>query len=414
MIRTHFKKLFGFRLWTEQKISNALLGYSLIFLFFGTYSIVAQDIQSNSGLKELHFDSAPAPEWTALMERSSGWFGADGIFSIPLDGKENQLDSLKNTLFIFSDTFIGEVYNNVPSADMVMVNNSIAWFDGLNPRKTQIQFEFNTDSNDRPISYFIPSNVNALPNEYYWLGDGFVNHKKNGALYLFAYHVHKTGENVFDFEQTNIALLKIEDISSAGIKNYTQLGTNLGFIHPSEGRVYFGSGVFVNTIEANAPSPDGFIYIYGIMERQKGLVVARVKPVDFENLKAWRYWNGEQWSSNKEEVAILLKGVSNELSLTPAEDGRFLLTCTILGLSDKIGISVADTPIGPFGPLNEVYTCPEYAEKGLFTYNAKAHYHLSKPGELLISYNTITFDFWNDIKKDASIYHPRFVKVRYY
>jgi hypothetical protein len=150
------------------------------------------------------------------------------------------------------------------------------------------------------------------------------------------------------------------------------------------------------------------------MERQKGLVVARVKPVDFENLKAWRYWNGEQWSSNKEEVAILLKGVSNELSLTPAEDGRFLLTCTILGLSDKIGISVADTPIGPFGPLNEVYTCPEYAEKGLFTYNAKAHYHLSKPGELLISYNTITLDFWNDIKKDASIYHPRFVKVRYY
>ena len=69
--------------------------------------------------------------------------------------------------------------------------------------------------------------------------------------------------------------------------------------------------------------------------------------------------------------------------------------------------------MGPFGEIHEVYTCPEYTEKGLFPYNAKAHYHLSQPGELLVSYNTITFDFWEDIQKDASIYHPRFVRVKY-
>jgi hypothetical protein len=84
----------------------------------------------------------------------------------------------------------------------------------------------------------------------------------------------------------------------------------------------------------------------------------------------------------------------------------------VFGISDKVGIQVGTSPVGPFGPINEVYTCPEYAE-GLLPYNAKAHYHLSSPGTLLISYNTITFDFWADIQKDATIYHPRFIEVKY-
>jgi len=109
----------------------------------------------------------------------------------------------------------------------------------------------------------------------------------------------------------------------------------------------------------------------------------------------------------------ITNGISNELSVTPTEDGRYLLTFTVLGISDKIGIRVGSSPVGPFGEINEVYTCPEYEEDGLLPYNAKAHYHLSKPGELLISYNTITFEFWEDIQKDATIYHPRFIKVKY-
>ena len=46
-------------------------------------------------LQPLTFTAVPAPEWTALMERTSGWFGADGIFSIPLDGVEDQLNHKK-------------------------------------------------------------------------------------------------------------------------------------------------------------------------------------------------------------------------------------------------------------------------------------------------------------------------------
>jgi hypothetical protein len=368
---------------------------------------------SAESLEPLTFTSEPAPEWTALMERTSGWFGGDGIFSIPLDGKEEQGVDGKKTLFIFSDTYIGEVENNIPQPGNVMVNNSVAWMTGCEPRPDAISFEYNTNGKGEPVSYFIPDNEASAPGEYFWLGDGFINQEKDNALYIFAYHVHKTGPGVFDFEATNVALLKIKDPTPEGIKSYQQFATGLGYVHPEQGRVYFGSGVFVNTRKAKAPDPDGYVYIYGIMEGRKSLIAARVRPAKIEEFDAWTFWNGQEWVKKKEEAASITDGVSNELSVTPTGDGRYLLTFTVLGLSDKVGIQVGESPVGPFGEIHEVYTCPEYAEKGLLPYNAKAHYHLSRPGELLVSYNTITFNFWEDIQKDATIYHPRFIWLKY-
>jgi len=369
---------------------------------------------SDVPLEPLTFTSEAAPEWTSLMERTSGWFAADGIFTIPLDGREEQQVEDKKTLFIFSDTYIGEVEDNVPKPGNVMVNNTVAWMTGNEPDKSTISFEFNTTETGKPTSYFVPDNPDSQEGEYFWLGDGFINHEKNNALYLFAYHVHKTGPNVFDFEQTNIALLKIKDPTPEGITKYEQIPTGLYFIHPElSTKVYFGSGVFVNTKKANAPDPDGYVYIYGIIEGKKSLIAARVLPSDIENIDKWTFWDETGWIENKENAAPITDGISNELSVTPTGDGRYLLTFTVLGISDKIGIRVGQSPVGPFGEIHEVYTCPEYKEKNLLPYNAKAHYHLSKPGELLVSYNTITINFWEDIQKDASIYHPRFVKVKY-
>ena len=369
--------------------------------------------KQHTALAPLTFSSEPAPQWTALMERTSGWFAADGIFTIPLDGREEQQVDDKKTLFIFSDTYIGEVVDNVPLPGNVMVNNTLAWMTGNEPDKAAITFTYNTTEDGKPTSYFVPDNEASAEGEYFWLGDGFINQEMGNALYLFAYHVHKTGPNVFDFEQTNISLLKIEDPTPEGIKHYEQYPTGLGFVHPERGRVYFGSGIFVNTRKACAPDPDGYVYIYGIMDGTKSLISARVRPGNIERFDKWKFWNGEEWTGNQEDVIPVTDGVSNELSVTPTGDGRYLLTFMVMGISDKIGIQVGSSPVGPFGKLHEVYTCPEYAEKGLLPYNAKAHYHLSKPGELLVSYNTITIDFWEDIQKDASIYHPRFVKVKY-
>jgi hypothetical protein len=109
-------------------------------------------------------------------------------------------------------------------------------------------------------------------------------------------------------------------------------------------------------------------------------------------------------------LRAITKAVSNELSVTPLDDGRYLLVFQVLGISDKVGIMIGASPVGPFSEIQEIWRTPEI-DDGLLPYNAKAHPALSKPGELLISYNTISFDFWNDIKKDAHIYRPRFIRM---
>ena len=94
------------------------------------------------------------------------------------------------------------------------------------------------------------------------------------------------------------------------------------------------------------------------------------------------------------------------------QNGKYILVFQVMGLSDKVGVRIGDSPVCPFSDIIEVWKAPEW-QKGLWTYNAKAHPNLSKPGELLISYNTITADFWNDIQKDATIYHPRFIRLKF-
>jgi len=78
---------------------------------------------------------------------------------------------------------------------------------------------------------------------------------------------------------------------------------------------------------------------------------------------------------------------------------------------DVVG-RVASSPIGPFGPTRRIWRCPEPDRwPGAWCYNAKAHPHLSGPGELLISYNVNTRSL-EDLLGVAEIYRPRFIRVR--
>ena len=90
----------------------------------------AQDSLKKTGLP-FKFTVEAAPEWTRLFERTSGWFGADGIFSIPLSGVDkNNNEGNDSTLFLFSDTYIGEVKDGKPLPGNTMVNNTIAYIKG--------------------------------------------------------------------------------------------------------------------------------------------------------------------------------------------------------------------------------------------------------------------------------------------
>lgn len=348
-----------------------------------------------------------APEWTSQFKRTNGWFGADGIFSIALNGVENKWAKKTDVWLHFSDTFIGTVKNNVPDSGYMMVNNTLGKWKNTGTYPAPVSFLISTDSLNKPVSRFFPPKTLVEKGEYFWLGDGFVNRSRKDSTYIFAYHIRKTGPNVFDFEEINVSILAIapNEINASRIIN-----TSLHIVHPHWGPVNFGAGIFVNTSWAGVKNPDGFIYVYGCLDKDKKLVAARIKAKNFTQFESWQYWDGMQWQSDPLKLVAITNHVSNELSLTQLKDGRYLLVFQVLGLSDKVGARIGPSPVGPFGEIIELYQTPE-SQSGLFTYNAKAHPVLSRPGELLISYNTITFDFWNDIKKDASIYYPRFIKI---
>ncbi|NND05303.1 MAG: DUF4185 domain-containing protein [Saprospiraceae bacterium] len=360
---------------------------------------------------EFKYEVEEASDWTHLFYRKSGWFGADGIFSIPLDGNDiNAGDEM--TMLIFSDTYIGEVKDNAPLPGNEMVNNTIAYMKDREPEQQHITFHYKKGKDQRPEAFFVPNNENAKEGQYFWLGDGFVNQSLNNQMYIFAYHVEMTGPGVFDFIEPNVSLIAVPERSTIPFQDHRQITTPLHITHPDFGEGNFGCGILVNTMWAGSPNPDGYVYVYACIGNDKNLLVGRVKPKHFEQFGKWRYWDGATWQKEVLKSKSITNAVSNELSVTPLPDGRFLMVFQVLGISDKVGMRVGTSPVGPWSDIIEIYRTPEI-DDGLLPYNAKAHPALSKPGELLISYNTITADFWNDIQKDAHIYRPRFIKLLY-
>jgi hypothetical protein len=359
----------------------------------------------------LHYTVTAAPEWTILFHRNAGWFGADGVFSIPLSGVDKVGNAgNRETLLLFSDTYIGEVEGQKPKPGNTMVNNTAAIVQGNSAHPDSIQFFYKKGSNGTPQSFFVPQNEGQK--EHFWLGDGFVNKDRHNTLYLFAYHIQVTGPGVFDFTEPDVSLLALPAGSRPPFEQQRQIRTPLHIKIPALGEGNFGAGMLANTKWAGAPHPDGYVYVYACIGQDKNLVAARVKPKYFEDFSRWTYWNGKEWTADITQLKGITNAVSNELSVTPLPDGRYALIFQVMGLSDKVGMRIGDSPVGPFGDIQEIWRTPE-ADEGLFCYNAKAHPNLSKPGELLISYNTITLDFWNDIQKDAYIYRPRFIRLKW-
>ena len=93
------------------------------------------------------FETRPAPEWDEILDRTSGWTGSDGIYSIPLNGSEQpSANSNDEHLILFSDTFIGEVDNNNHRMNSKLINNTLAFMPNTHPNKDSISFFWRKDS----------------------------------------------------------------------------------------------------------------------------------------------------------------------------------------------------------------------------------------------------------------------------
>ncbi|MBX2966585.1 MAG: DUF4185 domain-containing protein [Cyclobacteriaceae bacterium] len=349
-----------------------------------------------------------APEWTDMFYRNEGWFGADGIFAMTLSGDESVGAGAKDSvLMYFSDTMTGTVIGDSSVKDFKMINNSFAWVTSLNPSDATVRIFYNQDKDGKPANFFDPNTPDSQPKEYYWFGDGFVNQEDNNSINIFGYRTIDNSEASWDFELTGVTLITVP--AGKPFSEQSQIDMPLYLTIEGVGAGTFGSGIFVNTKAAGAPNPDGYLYIYGLLDPNKQLVVARVKPARIKDIAAWRFWNGAAWDTNMENVKPVTDRVSNELSLTPLKDGRYLLVFQADGIGDHTAIRIGESPVGPFGPLQKIWKVPEVSDPpGIIPYNAKAHPVLSHENKLLISYNTISLDYFNDILKYPHMYRPRF------
>lgn len=365
-------------------------------------------VENQADNTQLNFTVHEAPEWTSLFKRSSGWFGADGIFAIPLDGRENvQATFQGKTMLIFSDTMIGQIKNGRLDSGFHMVNNTVAYLTGNEAQPDRIHFEWAKDVNNKPISLFKPKTNRSEESDYYWLGDGFVNTERANTTYIFAYRMRNFDpKDDWSFRKMGTTLIALPKGSEPPFKDCRQIETPLDY---SEGG--FGAGIFVNTKEAGVPEPDGYIYVYGVKGKEKNLVVARVLPKNFENFEKWRFWDGKGWNIDKNQVVPIAGNVSNELSVSALPNGKYALIYQHNSISPQIVMRIGATPYSTFGSIKTIWNCKEAHQKNIYTYNAKAHPSLSAPGELLISYNVNAFDFMNEIKKDPQLYRPRFLKI---
>ena len=366
----------------------------------------------NRDTLHLNYTVAPAPEWDALFNRSSGWFGGDGIFSIPMNGVDSA-GGADSTLLVFSDSMTGSIREGKLQPGFSMIHNSVAILKGNAPVEKNIRFYWNVGDGNKPATVFEPHTPRTTTGDYYWLGDGFVNKALGGSTYIFAYRIRNVSNKDFGFAEVGNALIVLPAGSKPPYKLQRQIDTPLSLRGDStSGSGSFGAGVFVNTKQAGALQPDGYVYVYGVRGRAKMVMVARVLPKDFEHFKRWRYWDGRQWNADINKAAAIASHASNELSVTPLKDGRYALVFQVDGMSPVVGLRLGLSPAGPFGPIIKIWECPEIkTDKRLFVYNAKAHPNLSKPGELLISYNVNSFDFFKVLPQHPNLYRPRFIKL---
>lgn len=180
----------------------------------------------------------------------------------------------------------------------------------------------------------------------------------------------------------------------------------------------FGAGVFANTKQAGAMNPDGYIYLYGMKTTYgyRELICARVKEENYEFFDDYEFYSDGKWVTEITDATPLLGHVSSELSVTELREGhnkgKYLCVFTYDVNTPQVSFAIGDTPVGPFTEPQVIYLTPEQAifKSTTYTYNAKAHPHLSTSKKILVTYNCNTYSFDHNMS-DYRIYHPRFLTL---
>lgn len=385
------------------------------------------------GLSKVRFIAAdggrytePARDWTEVFSSYEGWTGSDGIFIVGLDGKEKKSTGRgrlsAKCLATFGDTFIGGV-NPVTGSRKVaqFVNNSLCYLDGVVPESLSARFVWGKNG-DKTASNLIRCDSDKYS---YWLQDCIVT---GGKFYAFTDNVVSDPDNPdlpegFRFHLCGVDMV-IFDVKNGELDYSSQRNIPTPLFTRGKKDLMFGCAVFADTEEAGMDSPDGYVYVYGIMDIAPGvrnLVVSRVRPESIADFGKYEFFDGNGWSKDIFDCAPIADDLSSEMSVMPVDfgkdKGRYAFIYSAGGVSDYVMKRVADHPWGPFNEPETIYSMHSIDDlspdglKKVYQYNAKAHFNIAAKNEMLISYNVNCMDYESHLK-NGNVYRPRFLRYK--
>ena len=345
-----------------------------IILLFSRFSSVAQTESNRHVVLDNYFSDFLFQPGTGMIT------GADGAISIPL--------SKDSTIFLWGDSFCGDVDNNTRPKSSPFISGNI--------------FSLVTPEGSRTITGGSPQQPRPLlatddKNGYravLWPEHGI---SKNGTLHAFFAVTAFFGTATFDFfwHSVDYYRLSTKDFSVIGKRNFNW--NDLAGIH-------FGFGCI---------EEGDYVYVYGtrMADNKSHLYLCRMKMED-DVLGDPEFWSYNNWTNNP-MLATRLKGdivsISEQFSVFKYKDKYVLLCQERMG--KDIYTYVADHPWGPWENKKIIYSTPEAGfREGWFTYNAMAHPQYIKDGKLLVSYCVNSLDL-TQLYSDVTSYRPRFLWV---
>jgi hypothetical protein len=337
------------------------------------------------------------PQYDALFSNQKGWTGADGAYSVAFS--DNRI------LWLFGDTWFGEIRNG-EHVDASIVNNSIAIQQGLSPPDAFLEFYVGRALDGSPRAFIRPADSRG----WYWIYDGVLTSE---GLYLFLIQIERTKSQAdFGFKVIGTWLGHVSNPGAAPIDwRITQKRIPWENFSPA-GDILFGSSILKH---------GDFLYIYGTTEnivdglRHKYMILARVPEAELAEFNQWRFFAGGQWTSDFSKLARLCDRMANEYSVSfLAATGKYVAVYSDNGISENIVARFAPHPWGPWDEPVILFQCPEVeGDEQVFCYAAKGHSELSlAPDEIIITYVASSADF-EKISKDAALYRPRFLRVKF-
>jgi len=326
-----------------------------------------------------------------FQANESGWLGADAATSIVLNDKR--------TLWLFGDTFLGEIIDGRRVPNRFYINSTIAIQDRtVHPLKS-IKYYWRK-SGETDIAFF--PYQKGTSGKYYWPTQGI---RIKDKLIVFCMSLNRDWSENWIAGTVSVVIDNPDENPMNWKMNYYDMNV--------------GSDHFVLQSALWYEKP----YLYFIsmddlnnQPENRRMILVRSKAADIlagRGAESLEYWtkarNREFWSKKRDSAVTLFAPGCTETMIQYDESWQLYYCTTYNPVEPYIYLTVASQLTGPWSEPVCIYKNPDHTT---MTYAAKCHPELStRPGELIISY--VTAPIGVDIENQGmDVYRPRFIRVR--